>query len=324
MKILLSLVLFLLLALGGLIYSKNRQMQNAVSIPTCLRWEAPEHHRYAPNCQGHFTYKGAQIDFSSNEDGLRERPRALIRAGQVLVLGDSMVEGWGITREAAIPARLEASLGKELKKQFINGAIRSSGTVLQSQRALRLLSIYKPRHVVWFLNDYDVLDDRFAYALATKRDAAGVPSEFGLRDMEAAGWIEPFRRLEKVFPDGWALLSHLAYRWAVDSLTERQPEEPGMLCAGIKRVERAAAAFKAPVFYVAVPLGVKIPEAEYARFNSMVEACLPKERFLDLRGPLAGKTEYFIQENAHFSPLGAETAAGLAAGRLRAFLGGGK
>lgn len=320
-KLIFSLLVVALLLNALLAFQKwQRTAAWVMQFPPCLEIGGKLHHHFKPNCSGTYTFNGIEVGYSINEHGLRERPAAQLKKGQVLVLGDSMVEGWGLPPGESITHGLENSLGREHKLQFINGAIRSSGPVTIGVRAEELLSIYKPKAAIWFLTENDLLDDRFAYALAESKDSNGVPLTLSQRDFAGSLWVNRYAWMKKYSEEAFMLLTYWAYRRSVDRLMEEVPAEKFPVCAGVERMRALFAKKKVPLLLVAVPMGKNNDKAMKEDLEKVL-GCIPNPPgYVDLRKELDAELAHFHPNNTHFSKAGTNLAVQLLQEPLRAFL----
>ncbi|MGZ3703932.1 MAG: hypothetical protein ACXWSD_19595, partial [Bdellovibrionota bacterium] len=173
------MLLMLALSAGLLafsIQSFNAKRASLGLIPPCLLVGEPFHHKYQPNCEGQFhVSKDLTVHYQFNSAGVREREEPS-PGRHVLLAGDSDVEGQGLEFEETLSQRL----GKRFPAQgsFINGGIRFTGPVYERLQIRRLVSIYQPHSLLWFLCENDINDDRLFEALTTKRDPNGIPEQF--------------------------------------------------------------------------------------------------------------------------------------------------
>ncbi|MCG8456861.1 MAG: GDSL-type esterase/lipase family protein, partial [Holophagales bacterium] len=104
--------------------------------------------------------------------GLRDSRPLPVRAGEtpsrgelrVLVVGDSIVEGYGVDQEETLPRRLEHHLGERLRAagdgrtvRVVNAGIAGLNAGDEAALLEAILPQVRPDLVVWFLiyNDYD-------------------------------------------------------------------------------------------------------------------------------------------------------------------------
>ncbi len=176
MKIIVTILVVLLGASVFLVSQKWRRTAALVmQLPPCLEIGGPLHHFFKPNCKGAYTFNGEEIAYAINEIGLRERPLRDLLVGQVLVLGDSMIEGWGLPWPDTIPQKLEQNFWHGKRWQFLNAGIRSTGPIVIGARIDKLVTTLKPARAILFLTENHLLDERLAHALAKVKDDRGIP-----------------------------------------------------------------------------------------------------------------------------------------------------
>lgn len=284
------------LAMGTLAFLRQRDFALRLEIPPCFRIGGERHHYFEADCSGTSPVSG--IPYRINEDSLRERPRAEIGTGAVLVLGDSNVEGKGLVFEETLSQLLES--GSDIR--FINAGLRTRGPVLESLALRELYPVYKPKSLLWVLNENDVSDDRFAFALKQKTDAEGVPISLSTEDFDGVREISAWRARLGGMVGILDFLVYRAYRAQVTSILERQ-DTGHESCAGIRRGLRFAREQKLPVLFAIIPLGPHNPEKYMeAEFPAMLP-CLAGERVLDFR-ELKGRPEFFLDRDTHLNKAG--------------------
>lgn len=289
--------------MAGIIKIQKSHLEQLLALPPCFRVGGERHHYYEPNCSGYS--KARKIEYRINEAGIRERPSPEIRPGQILVLGDSVVEGWGVNADATIPAALEAL---NPRSQFLNAGLRYSGPVLQSLRLETLSALYRPRTILWFLSENDTSDDRLFFALGESPDSAGVPTRFNTRDYD---FVASLLRWKEKFGDPGGMLSYFVYRlyhWNADRLAARWPDGQNA-CSGVRRGLRVAAERSMNVVFVAVPLGPYNSQPEISRDFDDLLRCREQRPLLDLRAVLSGRKDLFLEGDTHFNQEGSRFIA---------------
>ncbi len=119
--------------------------------------------RKRPGLALHFVRREYELTFTTNSRGLRDTERAYqapLGVGRVLALGDSYVEGYGVTLVETVTQRLEASLrASGCGIDVINGATTGYGTdqeyLFYSTEGIR----YSPGIVLLFFYYNDVLSN---------------------------------------------------------------------------------------------------------------------------------------------------------------------
>ncbi len=221
-------------------------------VPTCFEMGSPFHHRFRPDCKGSLVSPRGVIELKTNEDGLRDAPRAEIQAAQsrVLLVGDSFVEGWWATSAQT----MSAALGRRLPKhRFINGGLRSTGPTLQVRRLAEQLRIYKPRAIIWLLNDTDTLDEKLACAVARNPAAPIQEREFDTPEIQFSSWKKKISELSGDSSFGRRVkLYFYEQRW--NELVNSAAAVKCDACAGIREMKNLAEAEGIPflTFYLAV------------------------------------------------------------------------
>jgi hypothetical protein len=88
-------------------------------------------------------------EFRVNSLGVRDEEAAL-DGPEIVVVGDSIAMGWGVTQEEAFPALLARATGRRV----LNAAVSSYGTV----REMRLLERIDRRRLAWVIVQYNAND----------------------------------------------------------------------------------------------------------------------------------------------------------------------
>lgn len=73
----------------------------------CMLWSLEESFYFTPNCEESLNIEGRNIQLKINEIGLRERPQKEIKKNQVLLVGDSTIEGMGLNFDETFSQVLE-------------------------------------------------------------------------------------------------------------------------------------------------------------------------------------------------------------------------
>lgn len=317
MKIQKKITIFLFIAAIALCYGIISMQQRwsdsiqwIIHLPPCLRIGGELHHYYEPNCSGSFSFYGEKVFYSINEDGIRERSAALIRQRQVLVLGDSMVEGWGIQAQETIPARLEEAWRNKSPMQFINAGYRFTGPIMQALRAEKLIKKYKPKLLLWFITENDLLDDQFSYSLAKAFDVNGMPKKFSTSDFDNVSWVNRYASLQNEFPVAFSLFKYFAYQRSVNQVLKNQDwQKQYHVCAGIEYLSKIATANHARTAFVAIPMGsVSNTDHRVSNIDSLI-MCTKKFPLVDLRNSTIRDPKNYLYKNTHFNPRGTSVVA---------------
>ncbi len=288
-----AIIVFFLLFLGIYFFPVSK---NAL-LPPCYEISQPFHHRFMPNCKGGMRYDGREISYSINEHSLRDRSFVGITKNPVLVLGDSIVEGWGLSQEETLSSQLEKL---HAEKQFINAGIRSNGPIMEAFRADKLLEIYKPSSILWVLTENDVSDDLLSLALAHETDSMGRPLAFQLDDFHYLPW----NWLAGFIPS----LKGFFYLQTVEYLINKQEtKNKSNACLGIDWL--LSKADKIPVQYVIAALGSDAIDPLAKRGVDKILSCLPPKKVLDLRKTLKISAADYLPKDTHFSASGTEKVA---------------
>jgi len=280
MKFLLTgtlLLLSLFLAEGLL-----RKFLPAEAPHPCREKVEGERHRYRPECR-------AEKDFSTNEDGLRDRPRKFFAAKKtVLVLGGNNVEGIGLPAESTLPRQLEVQLPSWT---FLNGGQEGASPTQLRIQAERYAAHYPLRAVLLVINETDVAQERLAQALASRLDETGAPVKLGHYDSILPSWLDYLQKRSSS-----RIVSYLAelHLWQERKrLVHTQELREEIFCSGIKSLAR----LNLPVFTLAVPVAahsesnqrLSLPN-DPIDFTKMIECAKKHSRAVwDLRSTLINR-----------------------------------
>lgn len=324
-----ALVLFSLLvvvASAEVFYRLPSRQVSEARAGACLRFRDGPHHEFLPSCAESVPTPAGPVEYKTNEDGLRDSPRADFSGGAFVMLGDSKVEGWWLGPGQTLAARLAPALQAELGgAHLLNAGLRYSGPSIHLYRLRRILPHYPVRGVLLFLNGSDVLDEVLAHAVATARDSAGAPLSLGLADLEMPRWLD--RAIELTGGHSRLLLSlrHRFYDANVKRLIGAHPPSDTVLCSSVRALGRLGM----PTITVVLPLGPNIGAFPYmgtaveeAAFAKMV-ACAREtsSSFIDLRGRLSEDPALYWSTHRNMNAAGvahlAETLAPELARALR-------
>ena len=137
------------------------------------------HHRLVPNAR----YRHHEVEFDylwiNNSLGMRDRERSIRKDAatfRILFLGDSMVQGYGVSLEQTMVALLETSLNRpnrERRIEVLNGGVFGYSPLLEYLYLQELMPIVEPDVVmVGFYLGNDVGDDYF-YSQQARLDNKG-------------------------------------------------------------------------------------------------------------------------------------------------------
>ncbi len=184
------------------------------------------HHIYPPNRRMFMgVYDGHHVVIQTNEDGLRSkytREEFCKYRDRVVVLGDSMVFGYGIRQEQSLTAIMERLLRERLGEKDV--AVLNSGIVsyspFLSQRLFEgKLKRYQPTLVVLLLDTSDIGDD-IRYQAEARIDGDRI--YFDLEEKEGLPYygavfelVRPF--FESIRPYTNPIFAKLAYPFRLPS-----------------------------------------------------------------------------------------------------------
>ena len=290
------------------------------TVQHCLQWGNPYlHHIYLPNCKSYIHTKlGVTVEYSFNEDGLRDRPRAEFAGGSFQVYGDSVVKGLFAPAHHTLPAELERRLSPELGYPFLNTGLRGSSPITQSNRFDMVQEYYPLKGVLVFLNGTDPEDEIFFHSQAVRNDAEGVPTE--LTTGELTDWrYDIVTSLHRTFPTSilaMYLIEKLRMReWR--ELVQPIPRNEANICGGIYRFARHIDATKVPYAFIFLPHWKKGMDLYFnnrpggyveAEYQLMIDcAKKTKAKVIDLT-PLVPelKEEYFFGDYLHYRYVGVQ------------------
>jgi len=163
-------------AAAALIAEVTARVAGAAPLRTDDDWQAEHRRLYQtsqtgalpydlrPSSRAVFAYRGQPVEYRINEDGIRADRRYAIPkpAGvrRIVMLGDSVLFGLGVAREATFAARVEAALGVEVVNGGIGGYNTAAERLWFDGRGRR----YEPDAVVlvYCPNDVDDPVDHFS------------------------------------------------------------------------------------------------------------------------------------------------------------------
>ncbi|RZA08696.1 MAG: hypothetical protein EOP11_04070 [Proteobacteria bacterium] len=284
-------------------------------LPPCAETGAASFLRFRPNCREQQRSPQGRVDFITNEDGLRDLPKELLLSlpNRVLLLGDSLVEGYWLREDQAIHSRL-----RELEPHhyFINGGLRGSGPLFQARRLPELIGGYQPQEVITVLNETDITDDQLACAVA--KDSSADPRAWEFENINRApSW--PERALGTVFR-GTKFEARIVDFFAarrLNALIAGGAGKPCDPCAGLKSLKSSADAAKVQFRALVVDRGASAAR-ELAAPAAAIETL--QECLRELRVPFfairfedftpAEENKYLWGAEKFLNPLGVQYWAG--------------
>jgi len=201
-----------------LVEAVGRLTQPAAEIPNTARVSVADnrlHHRIVPETVSQFEAYGQRIEVRMNEDGLRTRhSRAAFgeHEPRIAVLGDSLVYGFLLPAEQAIPAQLEGMLRRSAAGRdaaVLNCGMIGYSPLLQRQQYEDIVQHYRPQLTILCLYSNDVADDyyyaqrnrgtpdelRFSFPEAWTRPKGEPPLEATMALLRGAGLLRPIHAL---------------------------------------------------------------------------------------------------------------------------------
>jgi lysophospholipase L1-like esterase len=219
-------VVALLISLGTLegglrvIYAKGMQYDIEMwKYAKQLKEVAPEArigHRHIQNSSAFLM----GVDVRINSNGLRDNELDYERKDgelRVLMLGDSLTFGWGVTVENTVAERLEALLDEAFpgrRVEVINGGVGNYNTSMEVAWFLSEGIRYEPEVVIlnYFINDAEPTPKRKGGFLAENFYAyvflAGKADSILRKYLNRVNWREYYRLLYDDEADGWQQAAH--------------------------------------------------------------------------------------------------------------------
>lgn len=112
-------------------------------------------HTRKPNQKITHNQKEFSINYTTNSFGFRgEEPN--IGEVEILLMGDSFIEGWGVDNDSTISKVLENKL--ECENCVMNAGVAASDLIAAYHRAVKLLPEIKPKILILNINDTDYND----------------------------------------------------------------------------------------------------------------------------------------------------------------------
>jgi hypothetical protein len=311
-----------------LVMAKNGVFSHDIryEIPPCFEVGSPFHHRYRENCHGKMRTPRGEVQVSTNEDGLRElaRQETLREPSRVLVVGDSFVEGWWMSREQGISAELSRLFPGTY---FVNGGLRSTGPMLQAESLGPRLEAYRPKGILWFLNDTDGADDRLACAVLENPDASPGARRFGIDEFLLDGWrAQLVSLLGDSAPSRWLRRVFYQRRWK--ALVHGEGGKRCGACKGVEEFKAAADRAGVPVLAVFTNTDTGLLTGHYEgeeQSREEIMACLARHGVSTVTANTESmsselRERYLWPADFHLNPEGVQWFAGQIGSDLSAWL----
>lgn len=298
------------------LFFQQQGKQSLPQVQICIQIDPKVHHRYRANCRSQVSTDLGPIEYQFNEDGLRDRPRAVFTKGPgtIAVLGDSIVKGLFVKDDQTIPRLLEQRIGREMGRQFLNGGVRFSSPITQSLHFEKYIEPNYPiKGVLLLLNEGDPTDERFFWARGLTRDAAGVPTSFSFVGGQALA-DDNINRVARSISVKSRLLQFLMRLRAflpMRRLVQQTPPTKEVLCGGINRLAARLRTRKIPLLVAFTPHsdeGIRrnwMGEREPPEHTDTIKACaeLAGAKVVDLRREPIELSRYF-EDQMHFNQAG--------------------
>lgn len=171
-------------------------------------------HLHRPNGNTHVM----GVDVTTNSAGFRDREFAVDRPHdglRIMMLGDSLTEGWGVPQDATVPKVLERLLRDAgYPAEVINTGIGNLNTTMEVEAFLQDWARFSPNVVVlnYFINDaehnppHDTVNLISKYSSAWTFIASRIDVAIRMADRKNhRGWKEYYSGLydAKINPGGW-------------------------------------------------------------------------------------------------------------------------
>lgn len=234
----------------------NAESNGAQPLEKLIEFDPKLQTRYRPNVSGlvKSQYGEFEIKYVTNALGLRDRPLESDGSQRILVLGNSLVEGWGVEEEDSFLRVAEQTLnqGRNRHLRLINAGMSGFGAAQSYLLGCELLEQVKPSAVVFVYistmvqADYQflLLADRDANNLATGLSGDALlnpPAKAKTRVSATPAWLKdmaPYSAMARFVEQ------RLASRAARNAI---QPGDPASdLLAGLRADKDKLAALHAP------------------------------------------------------------------------------
>lgn len=298
-----------------------------ISRTHCFSMNKQEAPAFLPDCRETLKTPEGDVEFQTNEDGFRDRPREFFRKGAIALLGDSHVEGFWLPVESGIARMLEKKIAPEFP--FLNLGIRASGPTQQAIRFQRAIMNNPVRGAIWFLNPSDPVDEIYfrarnpGFELGEKSWSELSP----LWDPTPLYWA--ITRLSLALRDRVYILIYINERWIKQSQQAKYLSGPFLNdphCLSLELTAKRMRAHKLPLLFVALPhgtlarprsyMGTSLEDQSFERLLDCARAT--GNRVVDLREKLNEHPEWFFRNDWHFNVSGVEALTEIAAPEIRA------
>jgi lysophospholipase L1-like esterase len=315
-------LIFLLLSLLLIIFSVIKiksysQFLSYMVTPNCFDWEISGWTIFKPNCIESFKVEGREVEYSINQIGLRERSFTKFKKKQLVLLGDSTIEGMGLKIEETIGQEFERKLKSDTNLQFLNLGIRRAGTLQEAYILKKYLPILKPSFILWSLTENDFNDDYLSAIRTTRFDSNGLP----IQKKFLASTIFPnsvftnlILSLDIKNNDYNSIIRHLYLAKKVYKMIEPWSYSPA-ICNGIHLGYKLAEENNIKIQFLIVPFGPNyyslFEEGNLKEKMDRVVACL-KNKPIDLRVPeIQDNPKLFQEDLMHLNYSGVQLAVSL-------------
>lgn len=292
-----------LISLGFLKLSSYTRYRSYMMHPKCLVWSFKYQHGFRPNCKETFFIENRNIKFETNELGFRERPIVEIKVGQVLVVGDSSIEGMGLQQNETFPSVLEEKTKEKFSLQFINSGLRRTSPITQVIRVRYFIKKFKPKFVLWSLTENDFDEDYYLMQKAESVDKYGIPTKINLDYWQKTNPSFLYEHIKKLDPSTnfyIAVLRHL-YLSEHDHKSSKLWEDSPALCEGILEAKRMSEKYNFKLKFMIIPFSPEYvslyDEGNLKQKMERVIKCLDKDSYIDLRVPEIDKNSSLFQED---------------------------
>lgn len=308
--------------------SSYKKYLSYIKQPKCLTLDKFFDRKFIPNCTEIFHIEGRNIEYRINEMGLRERPFSELQQEQVVVIGDSAIEGMGLKFEETFGQVFEKVTQPHRKLQFINMGTRRTGPISQLLKLKHDFNLLNPKYIIWSITENDFDDDYLVHSLKAKAfDEEGLPIEFN-KDFFADSDISQLSRVLLKIPsfesDLFSIFKHLAYSRDSAKFLLSWKDKPA-LCNGIHAAERFVQSKNVPLVFMVVPFGpnyISWPnEGDLKVKLNKLLSCIKSTQVFDLRiSSIQNNPDLFQKDLMHFNSKGVEQSVAYLKDDLFSFL----